>query len=233
MDHVLRALFLCFFIFVTVSSYSSTLYKNDVVSEDLQSLTVEGPTSACVNASGTFTVVSTITNGYTWTLPAGMTILSGLGSNSITVRFSTPGMGQYISVSRGASVGGINISVYSIPSGTGILNGPATVCLGQTNVTYSISGVSPVSTYSWFATNGATITSGNNTSIIKVSFPSSYTNGTIGITRVNGSCPPAPTVTKAISGGAALPEAPGQITGQSVKILIGLPLIFQILLLLA
>lgn len=57
-----------------------------------QTQPILGPTTICDNASGNiFTVPNTVGSTYTWTVPAGATIVSGQGTNSINVTFGTTG----------------------------------------------------------------------------------------------------------------------------------------------
>lgn len=59
---------------------------------DPQTPPIQGPTPLCENATGNvYSVTNTPGSTYTWTVPAGATIVSGQGSNSITVDFGTTG----------------------------------------------------------------------------------------------------------------------------------------------
>jgi hypothetical protein len=176
--------------------------------------TVSGPTAACVGTTGSYTVSgSSATTGYTWDVPAGVTITSGAGTKTINVSFNSANMGTFIHVSGNGLDAGIVVAVYAKITGTGTLTGPATICPGQTGVVYSLSGYSNVVSYSWNV--GAAVITSNNNSSITVSFPSSYTGGTIAVTAVAAACGPAPTVTKTISTGGTLPAAAGTISGAS------------------
>lgn len=57
-----------------------------------QTSVITGPTPLCENSSGNvYSVTNTPGSTYTWTVPAGASIASGQGTNSITVDFATAG----------------------------------------------------------------------------------------------------------------------------------------------
>ena len=85
---------------------------------------ITGPSSICQGATGVVFSVNLILNstGYTWTLPAGATIVSGANTNSITVDFSGSASSGSVSVQGTNSCGNgdvsslLSISLNSIPS---------------------------------------------------------------------------------------------------------------------
>ncbi|HMT30332.1 MAG TPA: T9SS type A sorting domain-containing protein, partial [Bacteroidia bacterium] len=111
---------------------------------------------------------------YNWTLPANTSLISGQGTNSIS--FSTlPGF-----VSGSVCVTQFNgcvnstarcATIYSAPAKP-VISGPATVCAGQTNLTYSIPASYGATTYTWTVPAGSTIVSGQGTTSIVVNFGS-------------------------------------------------------------
>jgi hypothetical protein len=177
--------------------------------------TINGPTSACIGTTATYTVVgSSATSGYTWSVSSGVQINSGLGTNQINVIFTSPGE-KIISVSGNGLSASITVMIYVPPSGTPVINGPSSICAGGTS-TYYVTGVGNATYYSWGATNGATIISGQGTATVTIAFPSTYTTGVVVITPVSGPCGGGTTTQKSISSGGTgtLPEMPGVIAGQ-------------------
>jgi hypothetical protein len=127
---------------------------------------------------------------YTWTVPTGVTITSGAGTNSITVN-----------VGGNFSIGNICVTATSIcgvvsaprcktlssvlPSTPGNISGSATgVC--NTTVTYSVPAVAGVTSYNWTLPSGATFATANGTNTINVTFSNSFTTGQLCVNAVNG-----------------------------------------------
>jgi hypothetical protein len=74
--------------------------------------------------------------------------------------------------------GSATVTITTTPSQPGAISGPVSVTAGSTGNTYSISSVSGATSYTWSVPCGATITSGQGTTSIIVSFasvPSSLT----------------------------------------------------------
>ena len=122
--------------------------------------TVNGPAAVCLNTTGIYFTEPGMT-GYTWSVPAGGTIQSGAGTNTITILWTTTGL-KTISVSytnlqnctaSSPSTYNINVTTLPIPS----LTGPTNICKGIP-VTYSTD--LGMSNYSWSVSAGGTITAG-------------------------------------------------------------------------
>ena len=128
---------------------------------------------------------------YQWTVPSGVTIVSGQGTASITVNFSTT-LGNNsscgspaICVRSGNSCGWSSYyckDVQLAPSTPGSISGSSTPCRNQPNV-YSISSVAGATSYQWTVPNGYTIQSGQGTTSITV--VAGGTSGSIGVRAVN------------------------------------------------
>src|SRR6185295_18242594 len=94
----------------------------------------------------------------------------------------------------------------------GAITGQKTaVCAGTTNVSYSIPAVGGASTYTWTAPANASITSGQGTIAIVVSYNSFFTSGTLSVTAGN-SCGTSAVKSATIR---AIPPTPGTITGST------------------
>jgi hypothetical protein len=125
---------------------------------------------------------------YNWTVPTGASITAGQGTTTITVTYGNVSGNICVDASNscGTSLPGC-ISVTVSPSApaipTGIV-GATTVCNGQAGVTYSIAPVTNALSYTWTVPTGATITAGQGTTNITVTFGS--TSGNVCATAGNG-----------------------------------------------
>lgn len=178
--------------------------------------TITGPLTVCQGSTGIkYTVEgSSATSGYQWTVPVGVTITAGAGTNVITVSFASNALnGNTILVGGNGLNTSLTVNVIAKPVSTPIITGPASVCPGQSGVVFTISGVTDQTTnYAWISpqTGGSVASSSFNSAT--VNFSSTYT-GTqpLGFYVVNGVCGPGPIAWKTISP-TTKPETPGAIT---------------------
>ncbi|MBL7916111.1 MAG: T9SS type A sorting domain-containing protein, partial [Bacteroidia bacterium] len=150
---------------------------------------------------------------YAWTAPAGVTITSGQGTNSVTVSVA-PGFNIGNLCVTGTSNCGVTSaarcktvsSTLPVTPGniSGISNG---VC--NSTVTYSVPAVSGVTAYNWTAPSGATIVSGQGTNTVEVSYPNGFNNGQLCVTAQNG-CGTSSARCINVKG---VPASPGVISG--------------------
>lgn len=113
-------------------------------------------------------------SSYNWTLPAGCTFISGQGTNAIS--FSTPAgfvSGQVCVTAFNGCVNSVARCsyIYGAPAKP-VISGPASVCIGQTNITYSVPAMYGATTYTWAVPSGSTIVSGQGTNSITVNYGS-------------------------------------------------------------
>lgn len=154
---------------------------------------------------------------YTWSVPAGVLISSGQGSNSILVDYACGASSGNISVtaSNACGSGGTNsMSVTlttSTPATPGAVSGTNNLPAGVTGVGYSISPVSGATSYTWSVPVGATITSGDGTTSITVNYSCSAVSGNITVTASND-CGTSSAYTYPITVNNT-PAQPGVITG--------------------
>ncbi|MBK9046920.1 MAG: T9SS type A sorting domain-containing protein [Bacteroidetes bacterium] len=125
-------------------------------------------------------------SSYTWTVPASCSIVSGQGTNAIVLSTPTGFVSGQLCVT--AFNGCVNsaprcVNIYGAPPSPAVINGPATVCAGQTNVTYSVPVMYSANYYKWTVPAGSTIVSGQGTTSIVVNFGT--TVGKIGCTAKN------------------------------------------------
>jgi hypothetical protein len=173
-------------------------------------------------------------SSYSWTVPAGATIVSGQGTRTITVNFLSTLTATYtgtITVVGKNDCGNTSatstLALSKIALGVpGLITAPAApfatnVCslVGRdTTLTYSIAAVAGASNYAWTAPANTTIVSGQGTRIITLKFNSGFTTAIAGDTLrvvVSSSCVTAAVKKLAIK--AALPAAPTAVTVAGVS----------------
>jgi hypothetical protein len=205
---------------VTVKS-GTTCYTSAAKSLTVYSIPV-APASITGNAIGvcagstqTYTcpVSTTGAISYNWTVPTGATINSGQGSNSISVTLPAVFGTGNMTVTSSNSCGTSTVRTLAIRSTTaqpGVITGASTNLCSGGSFTYSIVAVSGVSSYSWTAPAGCTITVNTGTSIT-MTVPAGFVSGTLSVIAVNG-CGNSVARTLALSG---VPKAPASISGPS------------------
>ena len=156
--------------------------------------TISGLNTVCQGSAPVIYSVTPVTyaTGYDWSVPAGVTIVSGAGTNQVSCIF-TPS-----AVSGNISVRGVNPDCgYGIPSVMAVTVNPlpgnagpivsvsgSVVCQGQSGVTYSIGAVSSATEYIWTYTGtGAAFT--NNGNILVIDFSAAATSGNLRVTGRN------------------------------------------------
>ncbi|MHC1706592.1 MAG: M6 family metalloprotease domain-containing protein [Bacteroidales bacterium] len=90
--------------------------------------------------------------------------------------------------------------------------GSAIVCRNQVGIVYSISPLTGATSYNWSVSNGATITSGQGTNSITVSFSSTATSGSVVVYGIN-SCGNGPSAVYNYTVATTKPSTPGSISG--------------------
>lgn len=161
------------------------------------------PTSATSNVV-TYTAATVSTaSSYTWTVPAGVTIVSGQGTNSITVTFASTFVSGAITVKSvnacGSSTSAKSLTVYkrvAATPGTIQKEFTPTSIVAVTNVTglvsetYRIKKVTYATSYNWSMNQGtnATITHinplGVNDTAVIVTFASCFIRDTLSVKAV-------------------------------------------------
>jgi len=148
-----------------------------------------GPTSTCGLPTAAYSVAPVFgATSYTWTIPTGMTITSGTGTNSIIVSISPGFTVGNIKVTAtnacGSTAGANTLIIGSVPGTPGILSGTTNVC-GLTTATYSIPAVAYASGYTWTVPSWMSITSGAGTTSITVSAIGAPAVGTLSVAATN------------------------------------------------
>lgn len=179
--------------------------------------TISGTAAVCANTAGLTFSIATVAgaSSYTWTVPAGATIVSGQGTTSITVNMgSTAGN---VSVTATNTCGTSSASSFAVainptPAAPASISGTASVCSGSTGNAYSIGSVPGATNYTWTVPAGASIVSGQGTTGISVTAGSTAGNITVTASNTCGTSS-ATTFALAIS---TTPATPGSITGSAI-----------------
>ena len=114
---------------------------------------VSGPTPVCSGTSQTFSVAPIAgATGYTWTVPSGSTITSGINTNSITVNMGSAS--GNICVTPIVPCGIVTPSCFSVTVNSNIAliasSLPASICAG-TSAQLNVAGAT---TYTWTPSTG-------------------------------------------------------------------------------
>jgi hypothetical protein len=152
---------------------------------------ISGPNKVCPGTIATYSIGNVArANSYNWTVPAGATILSGQGTNIISVEYTAAFVGGQMSVygsnpcgNGPARVKGISYNV--LPAPLSIIGQNSGLC-GATGIVFSTNGVTGAASYFWTVPAGATIVSGQGTTTITVDFPAVAFSGSVTVAGVNG-----------------------------------------------
>jgi len=130
---------------------------------------------------------------YVWTVPNGVTLASGQGSTGITANFTCSGDG-YIGITANNACGTSpqqNLYVSTDVVAPGSITGSTIVC-PNTSQTYSIAAVPYATGYTWSVPDGASITSGQNTTTVTVNVGTA--SGNISVTETSSCGTSSPSV---------------------------------------
>lgn len=189
----------------TLSVYSSTVggcngSASTAITAAPSPLTsaIVGPGNVCVGTtSAVFSVTNNVNSLYNWSVPAGTTISSGAGTNSITVSIPNPtSISDYISVIESNTNGCVGAQVKKFISSstdfTSSIIGPTKVCPDAREVLFGVSSTA-LSTYQWNLPAGASIVvptlgnpvpNGQGKNVVYVNF-AGFTTGTISVQETN------------------------------------------------
>ena len=175
---------------------------------------ISGPTKLCPGDNGVYSVAPVArASSYVWTLPAGMSIISGTGTNVITVDVNGAYLGGVVSARAanncGQSPNRDRSVTISVPAASASISGPATGVCGASGVVYSAAAVVSATGYNWSAPAGATIMSGQGSISITVDFDGAYAGGNVSVNATN-SCGTGAARNLNVSGA---PGLPGVIVG--------------------
>ncbi|MEI6767299.1 MAG: hypothetical protein WCM76_16840, partial [Bacteroidota bacterium] len=183
--------------------------------------------SLTLSPGKTYTLPSNLTQTISGNLNA-----TGLTGQVIDIRSSSAGtqatiskasgcvVGDYLQLKDSKATGGaafyaglnsINVSnntgwTFSVPTplpGGGTITGADTVCNGSSGIVFSVSPISGATTYTWTVPAGASITAGQGTTSITVTF--GPTSGQVTVFGIAGNCAYSPTIshTVIVAGGVS------------------------------
>ena len=148
---------------------------------------ISGPTSICRSSTNIVYSVPDIPNTtyYNWTLPAGVSIVAGLGTSAITVDFTSSSVSGNISVNgtnncTAGSATSIAVTVNPLPDP--VITGSSVLCANSGYYTYTTQA--GMSGYTWTVSSGGFIYSGSGTSAITVVWNSAGAQ-TVGVNYAN------------------------------------------------
>jgi hypothetical protein len=151
---------------------------------------ITGPKDGLCGVSNVTYSIAAVTgvSSYSWTVPAGASIVGSSISNSITVNFSslfTTGNITVASVNACGTGTARTLAVKAVPGQPASITGATTVCT-LSSQTYSIQSVTGASSYVWTIPGGGTITSGQGSKIINMTYgPTPSANGIVTVKASN------------------------------------------------
>ena len=168
---------------------------------------------ACPGSVLTYTIAPVINaTTYNWTTPANASIISGQGTNSVTINFSGIFVSGTLSVNSSNCLGtssNASLSISSKPATPRTISGTLVSVCGGSNQNYSCTVVNGSTNYNWTLPSGTVINSGQGTNSIQVTLPPTYSSGTISVT--SGNACGTSTVRSATV--RSVPAAPSTISG--------------------
>lgn len=153
---------------------------------------------------------------YVWEFPAAWTLISGQGTNIITV--NPNGVGGKVTV-KGVNPCGQSASrefdvvpVPGPPADPGEISGAFPVCQGSVGTKYSVQPVPTATRYTWYVPDGWTITAGQGTPEITVTLTADASGGQIRV-QASNDCGTSGTSRKDVTTTTAAPITPKEING--------------------
>lgn len=130
---------------------------------------ITGPATACTGTSEVYSVTGTASSSYSWTVTAQGSVASGGNTNSATINWTTAGAAT---VSITETIGSCSASTtYSVTVNTTpspSITGPSATCLNSDGV-FDVTN-NAGSTYTWSVSSGASISAGQGTFQVSVTF---------------------------------------------------------------
>ena len=150
---------------------------------------INGPaTAVCSGTIHTYSVVA-VNNAtsYTWGIPAGCSILSGQGTNSIELVVPLGFVSGNLTVNASNCIGTSNsrlLTIRGLPALPGIISGITSGVCELTSSPYSVASVLGASSYQWNAPVGSIISNPNSNST-QITFPQGFLSGTVSVQALN------------------------------------------------
>ena len=188
------------------SATSNAIVATVFTGPPVATISAAGSTAFC--GPGSVTLNATSGTGLTYQWQANGTPVSG-ATNSTYVATAAGSFICIVSNSCGSSTSNaIIVTTNAAPAAAGAITGQSSgVCLSSK--TYSVAAIANATSYSWTAPPGSSITSGQGTTSITISFTSGFSSGTISVAGSN-SCGSGSSSSLSV---IAIPAQPGTITG--------------------
>jgi gliding motility-associated-like protein len=150
--------------------------------------TVTGSASVCEGAVNVAYSIPAIANAasYTWSIPSGAVVTSGLNTRTITVDYLPGSKTGQVTVlatnvcGTGAISPNLQVIVTPLPLAAGNIKFIGTnnhICLGDSGVIYEVDAIDNATSYEWELPTGATVYSGANSRQIRVRFAKNAPTG--------------------------------------------------------
>jgi len=163
------------------STTSNTIAVN-VNTVPLAAITAGGPTTFCAGGSVTLNANTGAGLTYQWKLNGSN--IGGATSSSYNATAAGTYTCQVSNACGGPVSNSISVTVLSIPASPGVINGLASgICENTTD--YTIAAVAQASAYTWTVPSGVTINSGQGTTSLNVTYPPSFSSGSITVNASN------------------------------------------------
>ncbi|MES2849589.1 MAG: hypothetical protein V4685_11075, partial [Bacteroidota bacterium] len=142
-------------------------------------------------------------SSYEWTLPAGVTVVSGGTSNCITVCFGTS-VANACTISVKAKNGcgtsaASTIAISLLPAAPGSITGSISVNKTQTAVAYSTAAIYGATSYTWTITGGAKFVGSTSSTNVTVNFNTATSATAVISVKANNACGSSAATSKTIS----------------------------------
>jgi len=154
---------------------------------------ISGPANGVCGATGVVysTAGSMNSTSYLWTVPPGVTLISGQGGTSIHVDISNAFGAGSITVQGVNECGpgtARSLNIQGRPFIAGNISGSQSICPGAIGVPYGISTVSGATAYTWTAPGGSTVATGQGTKNILLNYGLTEATNQIIAVRASNNC---------------------------------------------
>lgn len=177
--------------------------------------TITGSSYGVCGLTRNYSVTNVANVSYLWSVPAGATVVSGQGTNAVSIQYSTSFTSGAISVVAYNVCGPSNArtkTIYGKPSKPTVINGPTQLCITDT-IVFSTVAVFGNNTYTWTMPTGLNILSGQNTTSVTVKVGAAAVAGDVCV-KAKNSCGNSANFCLAVSI-IPNPSAIGTITGSA------------------
>jgi hypothetical protein len=151
--------------------------------------TIVGSNYGVCNSTKVYSVTYVSGVLYQWNVPSGATIVSGQGTNVVSINYNGTYVSGPITVYAYTTCGNSPLrskTIYGKPNKPTTVSGPTTFCVGDT-ATYNCSSVAGATSYDWTVPTNTVIISGQGTTILKIKRTSAVSNGNVCV-KASNSC---------------------------------------------